>query len=69
VGLEGAPGIGVLRERHLHAAVKRWYAEPGDREEVPVDGYVIDLVRGDSSQANDGGDGEGGPAAAAETCA
>jgi hypothetical protein len=47
VGLEGAPGIGVLRERHLHASIRRRYAEPGDREEVPVDGYVIDLVRGD----------------------
>jgi hypothetical protein len=47
VAVEGAPGIGVLRERHLHASVKRWYAEPGDREEVRVDGYVIDLVRGD----------------------
>jgi hypothetical protein len=47
VGVEGAPGIGVLRERHLHASVKRWYAESGDREEVSIDGYVIDLVRGD----------------------
>lgn len=39
--------IGLLRERNLHASLKRWYAQPGDREEVPVDGYVIDLVRGD----------------------
>ena len=39
--------IGLLRERHLHASLKRWYAQPGDRAEVPVDGYVIDLVRGD----------------------
>jgi hypothetical protein len=29
----------------LHASLKRWYALPGDRIEVPVDGYVIDLVR------------------------
>ena len=43
----GPPGIGVLRERHLHASLKRWYAQPGDLGEVPVDGYVIDLVRGD----------------------
>jgi hypothetical protein len=42
-----APRIGLLRERHLHASLKRWYAEAGDREEVPVDGFVIDLVRGD----------------------
>jgi len=40
-------GIGTLREQPLHASVKRWYAEAGDRVEVPVDGYVIDLVRGD----------------------
>jgi hypothetical protein len=42
-----APGIGTLRERPLHASLKRWYAEAGDRTEVAVDGYVIDLVRGD----------------------
>jgi len=24
-----------------------WYAQPGDAFEVPVDGYIIDLVRGD----------------------
>ena len=42
-----APWIGTLRERPLHASLKRWYAEPGDRAEVAVDGYVIDLVRGD----------------------
>jgi hypothetical protein len=40
-------GIGTLRERPLHASLKRWYARPGDREEVPVDGFVVDLVRGD----------------------
>lgn len=42
-----APGIGTLRERPLHASLKRLYAEPGDRTEVAVDGYIIDLVRGD----------------------
>lgn len=41
------PHIGTLREKPLHASLKRWYAESGDRIEVPVDGYVIDLVRGD----------------------
>jgi hypothetical protein len=40
-------GIGVLREGPLHAAVKEWCARPGDRAEVPVAGYVIDLVRAD----------------------
>ncbi len=41
------PHVGTLRERPLHAALKRWYAEPADRIEVPVDGFVIDLVRHD----------------------
>jgi len=39
--------MGTLREQPLHAALKEWYARPGDRIEVPVDGYVIDLLRGD----------------------
>jgi hypothetical protein len=40
------PHVGTLREKPLHAALKRWYAAAGDRLEVPVDGYVIDVVRG-----------------------
>lgn len=40
-------GIGVLREGPLHAAVKAALARPGDRLEVPVGRYVIDLVRAD----------------------
>lgn len=40
-------GIGILREKPLHAALKRWYARAGDGIEVAVDGYVIDLVRGE----------------------
>jgi hypothetical protein len=39
--------IGTLNERSLHAALKEWYGEPGDRFEAPVDGFVVDLVRGD----------------------
>jgi hypothetical protein len=39
------PHIGTLREKPLHASLKRWYARPGDGVEVRVDGYVIDLVR------------------------
>jgi hypothetical protein len=39
--------IGELNEQPLHAALKAWYARPGDRVEVPVDGYVIDLVQGE----------------------
>jgi len=41
------PHIGTLREGPLHASLKQWCARPGDRFEVPVDGYVIDLVRDD----------------------
>ncbi|MDH3538615.1 MAG: hypothetical protein OEP52_01355 [Acidimicrobiia bacterium] len=37
--------IGMLREQHLHAALKQWYREDGDLVEVGVDGFVVDLVR------------------------
>jgi hypothetical protein len=36
-----------MREGALHAAVKALLAEPGDRLEVPVGRFVIDLVRAD----------------------
>lgn len=42
-----SPKIGTLNEKPLHAALKEWYAQPGDRFEVLVDGYVVDIVRGD----------------------
>ena len=38
-------GVGLLNEKPLHAALKAWYAQPGDRFEVQVDGSVIDIVR------------------------
>ena len=38
-------GIGLLNEKPLHASLKEWYAQPGDRFEQPVDGYVVDVVR------------------------
>lgn len=44
---EVEPHIGTLREKPLHASLKRWYSRAGDRVEVPVDGFVIDLVRED----------------------
>ena len=44
---DSAPHIGTLREKPLHAALKRWCAQPGDGVEVPVGGFVIDLVRDD----------------------
>jgi hypothetical protein len=37
--------IGLLNEKPLHASLKQWYSQPGDRFEVPVDGFVIDIVR------------------------
>lgn len=40
-------GIGTLGENSLHAALKAWYAQPGDQIEVKVDGYFIDVVRGE----------------------
>jgi hypothetical protein len=39
------PGIGLLNEKPLHASLKAWCAQPGDRFEVAVDGFVIDIVR------------------------
>src|SRR5262245_42481511 len=39
--------IGLLREGPLHAAIKALMAEPGDRLEVPIGPFVIDLVRAD----------------------
>jgi len=36
-----------LGETSLHDEVKRWYAQPGDRLEEWVDGYLIDIVRDD----------------------
>ncbi len=38
--------IGTLRETSLHAALKTWYARPGDVLEASVEGYQIDLRRG-----------------------
>jgi hypothetical protein len=40
--------IGNLRETALHAALKDWYARPGDEMEAQVAGYYIDLRRGDT---------------------
>lgn len=39
--------IGTLNEKHLHAQLKAWYSQPGDLQEVPVDGYFIDVQRDD----------------------
>jgi hypothetical protein len=39
--------IGTLNESPLHAALKAWYTQPDDQPEVSVDGFVVDIVRGD----------------------
>ena len=39
--------IGTLNEKPLHEALKKWYAQSGDRVEVPVDGSIVDIVRGE----------------------
>lgn len=36
--------IGLLNEKPLHASLKEWYRSEGDRVEVPLGGFVIDLV-------------------------
>jgi hypothetical protein len=38
--------IGVFNEKPLHAALKEWYKQPDDLLELPVDGFVVDIVRG-----------------------
>ena len=40
-------GIGTLGEYSLHADLKRWYAHEGDKLEVNVDGFVVDVMRGE----------------------
>jgi hypothetical protein len=41
------PAIGTLNEGALHAQLNNWYRRPDDRIERVVDGFVVDLVRGD----------------------
>jgi hypothetical protein len=42
-----APSIGTMREGHVHASLKARYLQPGDEVEAAVDGYVVDILRGD----------------------
>ena len=42
---QSANQISTFNEKPLHAALKTWYARPGDRLEVKVDGFIIDIVR------------------------
>lgn len=36
-----------MQETSLHSALKNWYTQPGDSQEMPVDGFLVDVVRGD----------------------
>jgi hypothetical protein len=38
--------ISTWNESPLHAALKEWVAQPGDQFEAAVDGYIVDIVRG-----------------------
>jgi hypothetical protein len=40
-------GSGFGNESSLHSSVKSWISRPGDRFEVWVDGFVVDIVRND----------------------
>lgn len=44
--------IGTLNEKPLHAALKSWYGREGDRFEVRVDGFFVDIVRPQEGQAD-----------------
>lgn len=46
--MASAPHIGTLKEGSLHRALKAHVSQPGDRYEVPIDGFVVDVVRGDT---------------------
>jgi hypothetical protein len=47
VHISKSKGIGVQNEKSLHAALKQWYARPGDQLEAKVDGFIVDIVRDD----------------------
>jgi hypothetical protein len=42
----GFRAIGTLNEGALHAQLKDWYRREGDLVEQVVDGFVVDLIRG-----------------------
>jgi len=39
--------IGTLKESSLHAALKQWYKESKDQLEMPIENFIIDIVRDD----------------------
>jgi len=38
--------IGTLKEYSLHAEIKNWYREANDHIELYIDGFLVDIVRG-----------------------
>lgn len=46
-------GIGTINEQPLHAALKQWYAGANGQTEVTVDGFVIDVIRGQENSADE----------------
>ena len=36
----------LMNEQSLHSDIKEWYSLPGDKFEVKIDNFVIDVVRG-----------------------
>ncbi len=38
---------GLSNEGSLHSEIKQWYARPGDRFEVRLNGYIVDILRDD----------------------
>lgn len=38
-------GIGLRSESSLHSSIREWYSVPGDRFEVRVGDFVVDIVR------------------------
>ena len=41
-------GINTENEGSLHAAIKQWCYQSGDRLEAVVDGYIVDILRGET---------------------
>jgi hypothetical protein len=35
----------VMNEHSLHSEIKKWYTLPGDRFEVKIDDFIVDIVR------------------------
>ena len=45
-----SPHIGTLNEGSLHASLKHYISQTGDKFEVPINGFVIDIVRETNSE-------------------